>query len=283
MTNVNVLQFNDYRAFLKAHAQAQKEKNPQWSLGAWAKRMSLGGTAVLTNILNGKKETGPALEHKFVQFFQFSREQENYFRDLVALARAKKDPLLWGAMVEKIRRAYKRPQFEPMDEKVFQLMAQPLYGTLLEMVSLNDFQNNPSWIKARLRIPTTLKEIERALNDLLVLKLIEVKGNTFKRNENFGMIRSSHDVVKPALQLYHTKMLGIAKDLLTQVPILERDYVARSFNIKRKDIEKLKERLASFREEIARDFEAELMQGEEVYELCMQFFPLTQKLKPKIK
>jgi hypothetical protein len=67
--NLNIKNFGDYRNFLKTHFEIKQKQKPNWSLGAWAKRLDLKATSSLTKIINGEREPGDCITEKLIQYF----------------------------------------------------------------------------------------------------------------------------------------------------------------------------------------------------------------------
>ena len=162
---LNVFNFQDYRTYLRATFDAIKQTNDRWSYGVWAKILRLGGASVLTNIINGKKQVGVKVEQRLVEFFSFNKQEEMYFKSLVSLDRAKKDPLIWREVVKNIRRDFPRKSAELLDERVWALISKWYYVALLEMAHLKEYRSDPEWLQKHLFFKVTIGEIEKALQD----------------------------------------------------------------------------------------------------------------------
>lgn len=264
MDRLNIFNFQDYRTYLKATFESSKIKNSHWSYGLWAKKLRLGGASVLTNILSGKKQIGLKVEQKLIEFFSFSKQEEAYFKSLVSLDRAKKDPILWREVAKNIRRDFPKQSANLLDEKVWSLISKWHYVALLEMEHLKEYKADAAWLQKRLFFKVTLGEIERALENL---RNIDLKSRNLK---------TTNDVKNAAIHLYHKNNLVLADIALETAELLERDFSARVFNIEKKDLSEIKARIQQFRDELASEFEAKAKAGDETYQLCIQFFPLTK-------
>jgi uncharacterized protein (TIGR02147 family) len=94
MTNQDLATYQDYRKFLWDHVNAKKAINPKWSFGMWARTLGLKATSSITMILNGQREAGPQITAKLVHYFGFNETEAQYFRELIKVSKAKKDPYL---------------------------------------------------------------------------------------------------------------------------------------------------------------------------------------------
>ena len=83
MKTQEIFDYTDYRTFLKDHFQFKKLDQPQFSLGVWSKRLGVSSTAVLANILNGKRNPGEMISEKFITYFGFAPKEQQYFQDLI--------------------------------------------------------------------------------------------------------------------------------------------------------------------------------------------------------
>lgn len=145
------------------------------------------------------------------------------------------------------------------------------YFAILGLANLKVNSKNPVWISRRLGLPLGL--VQRAYKDLVK------NGHICETGEQFRQIKQDYrtgddDVAAFRIQRYHKQNLQLAADKLDQVPPELREYCTMSIPLNPKKIKAAKAMLRKFREE----FSEEISQGHksELYNLCIQFFPVTQ-------
>jgi uncharacterized protein (TIGR02147 family) len=270
----NIFNYSDYRTFLRDHVQTQKESKPLWSLGQWSRRLEFANTSVLTNILNGVRHPGQNIVERFVDYFQFSDEENNYFRNLVRLQKKYSDPELRVLIMEKLKNSHPEKKFKLLDDETFQMISKWHYYAIRELVNLSDFKEDITWIRARLKFDVTIVEIKKALKDLERLGLL-ARNKSGRLIYAGGSVRSSSDVAVEGLKRLHEEMISIARESIRITDVLDRDITGITFSMKKENLPKVKELIRQFRLNISKNFES-LGAGEDVYQMNIQFIPLTK-------
>ncbi|MES2857087.1 MAG: hypothetical protein V4692_14560 [Bdellovibrionota bacterium] len=87
MSLVNILDFFDYKDFLIAYADERKKRQATWSFGVWSKSLGITGSGTISRILTGDRVPGEDLTEVLNKYFEFNREEERYFKKLIARER----------------------------------------------------------------------------------------------------------------------------------------------------------------------------------------------------
>lgn len=276
-----IFNYTDYRTFLKDYFKHRKEVQPSFSLGVWSKALGVSSTAVLVNVLNGKRNPGEMISAKFSNYFAFAPKEQQYFQDLIGLSKVQNDPRLSLALMEKMGRANPDGTFRLLDDQTFSAISKWFYYALREMVSLPHFKEDPDWIRDHLEYEVTSKEIKKAIEDLLKLSLLE-KDNNGKLKATTRNISMSHDVASEAVKRYHEQVMENGKVSIRKHSLKERDFSSVTINIREENISALKEFLKEFREQVNELFE-ENAHSSRVFQLNMQLIPLTKCNKQEKK
>lgn len=275
MNTQSIFNYTDYRTFLKDHFQFRKHEQQNFSLGVWSKRLGISSTAVLVNILNGKRNPGEMLNGKFINYFAFAPKEEQYFLDLVGLSKVKSDPRLSLALMEKMGRSHPEGTFQLLDDQAFSAISKWFYYVLREMVSLPHFNEDPGWIQNQLEYEVTAKDIKKAIHDLLEMGLLE-RNDKGKLKAKSRSVATNTDVASEAIKRFHEQSLENGKVSIRKHSLEERDFSSRTFNVREENIPVLKEHIKEFREKVNELFE-ESAQSSRVYQLNIQLIPLTKK------
>ena len=272
----NITQYLDYRTFLVAHAQDQRRRYPSWTYGSWAKRLGLSGTASLTRILQGDREPGPKMVVEMVRYFSFSEKEAEYFRDLVRLTKLKRDPKLSSMLMEKMGKKFVNGRVRMIDDKTFNTISNWYYLAVREMVRLNHFSSDPAWIAKNLTFKVTPREVGQAIKTLIDVGLLsQTEEGQLQIAE--GRLDTRDDVASEAIKRYHEEMLDNAKQALRCVQVEKRDITAQSIVISSENLSRAKELIRQFQDKFSELIEQE--SGDAVYQLQIQFFPLTKEVK----
>lgn len=271
-----IYNYTDYRTFLKDYIEGQKAQRSTYSLGMWSKKMGISSTAVLVNVINGKRNPGPELQEKFVSYFKFAGPEAEYFKDLIKLSKIKEDPRLSLSLMEKMGKANPNGEFKLLDDRTFSLISKWYYYALKEFALQKGFKEDPQWIADHLEYEVSPKDIKKAIDDLLQLGIFvrNKKGDLKVVHKN---LKSTNDIASEGLKRFHEQSLENAKVSLRKHDIMERDISARVMNIREENIPKLKAYLKDFRDKVSDLFE-EVDSTSKVYQINIQLIPLTKSI-----
>jgi uncharacterized protein (TIGR02147 family) len=275
---LNVHQFTDYRTFLTAYVQGNKQAKPQWSYGAWAQNLGLKTTSSITKIIQGQREPGPAITEKLIKYFGFNQKQAQYFRDLVRLEKIKNDPRLSVLLMQKMGKDHPDASLRIMDDKVFLTISNWYILALRELCRAGHFKEDPEWIAQQFHFKVTSREIRQAIEALIELQLLQ-RDRQGRLKIIDGRIDTTTDVASEAIKLYHEQMLTHAKEAIRKFGVKEREFTATSLLMSSKNIEKAKTLIRDFRHNFEKLMEED--SGDQIYQIQIQLFPLTKKESSK--
>lgn len=164
-----------------------------------------------------------------------------------------------------------------VEVEVHKCLADPIHFALLSIIELKDFKNDPSWIQARLLKDYSVADIEKALERLIGLGFIRESGATLEKTHS--NVTNQWDVANKTVQAYHRNILAHASDAIEPTPVDSREYNSHSLTVRTRDIPAAKERIQEFVRKFIAEFEASDQSGDQVYQMSVQLFPLTQNPK----
>ena len=277
MLSVSIYNYTDYRVFLKDHFDLKKRNNPRFTFSVWAGQIGVANRAVLSNIVNGKRNPGPSVSAKISDYFSFSEQQKVYFQDLIALKKVEKRPELALAIMQKLKKNSPNKSIKFVDEAVYNTISSWHYITIREMILLPHFQEDEAWIQDKLAYKVSLYEIKKCLSDLLELDLVKRNESTGKLETTTTVLQSTTDIPIEGLKKYHSSMIEFAKDSIRNVDLDKRDITARTMNIPEASLPQLKEYIKEFRSK-CEDLFAQNTSDSKTYQLNVQLFPLMNEL-----
>lgn len=250
------------RNLLRNDWTAARIRNPAFSLRAFSRRIGLQASAV-SEILSGKR----------------SITRKMALRILKGLA-------VSPAEVQKVLRAYgprERPLIESaggarildysrIDMDQFHVIADWYYFAILSLADTSGFRGEPGWVAKRLgiKIPEARVALERLERlEMLSRRADGTLGPTGKQFE------TSADVTHLSLRRHHVQNLDLARRALEQDELHEREFTFISMATDPIRMPEIKKRIRAFRDELCAEFENGAR--EQVYRMCIQFFPLTKR------
>lgn len=275
MNQIDVFNYSSFRSYLHDYILERKKTTKSFSLSQMAKKMGLANTASLSRIVKGDREPGQDISDKLIRYFEFSDEQSSYFRYLILLEKAKKDPQLKVMLMEKLRDLHPQKKFHLLDEKTFRVIANWYYISLREVVRLRNFYDDPQHVVDHLYFKITPSDVKEAYHTLTILGLIE-KSPSGKLVQTQNAVDTENDVASEAIKRYHEQSIDNSKIALREMDISTREFQAASFAVKLKDLPLLKEEIRDFKYKIMQKYEASHGEGDEVYQMNIQLFPVTK-------
>jgi uncharacterized protein (TIGR02147 family) len=274
---LSIYDFTSFRSFLKSHAEAAKATNPHWSYSTWAKKLGLQGTASLTMVVNGQRNPGPQLMQSLTAYFDFSEAEKAFFENLINLEKVGEDTGLKYLVLRELKRLSPLKNFELLDDKKFDVISNWYHFAIRQMTRLKGFQNDPHWIAKNLKFSITEKQIKNAIQTLLELDLI--KENRGKLTKTQTKIGTTNDVPSEALRRFHEQALDNAKKSIRETDLSLRELRAATIVLKEDKLPKAKELIREFSDEFIKLMDTD--DGDNVYQMNIQLFPLTKLEKEK--
>ncbi len=249
--------YSDATDLLREELKSRKERNPQYSLRAFAQALAMS-PAQLSQLMSGKRNFTPDVLSLIGKGLHLSPEQELQLMSATLLPR--RHPLI----IEKKKRQLK--------EDEFRLISEWYHFAILSLAKIRHAEADPHWISARLGI--TVSEAREALERLVRMEII-AEGKVLKQIS--APLNVVSQVPSRAIQAYHNKVLSLASEKLEKTPIQKRDYSAITFAADSAKIEEARKMIEEFQDRLS-DFMG-TTQAKEVYVLSTQLFSLEKDAK----
>lgn len=239
-----------------------RAKNPQYSRRAFSKRAGLSPGA-MSELLSGQRQVSRKLAEKLAANLGLDPQE-----------RAE----LLGKFPVRLRRGVKPAvgtvspaQYLQLSSDQFRVIADWHHLAILSLVRTRDFRSEPAWIAARLGLPVST--VTTALERLLRLGLLE-KGPRGKLSRGEARYRTSDDVSSASIRAAHAQYLNHALGALERLPVEARDFTSLMLPMDPARLARAKEMIRQFQDEFSTEVEAG--GGSEVFQLCIQLFPLSR-------
>jgi transcriptional regulator with XRE-family HTH domain len=242
----------DFRKFLQAELVRRCEKNPRYSMRAFAMSLNIH-FATLSSIMSGKRALTPKTIQKLCDALNLNpRESQRFLSDV-------KGP-----------RSYTELSLD-----VFSVISDWYHDAILELTHIKRFKPDRKWIARTLGI--TVAEVNIAVERLIHLDLLEISPNgkwvdTCRSNTN----NSDFNFTAVALRKYQKKILELSMTALLEVPRERRDHTSLMVSMDRRDLATVKEKIKTFRGELAQYLERNTADHDAVYQFAFSLFPISR-------
>ncbi|WP_407442018.1 TIGR02147 family protein [Fibrobacter sp.] len=272
LTEPDVLQYTNFRVYLRDYYEYKKKTQPSFSLRFFADKAGLSSHAHLKLTIDGKRNITKSTVTKLIHGLGLINQRAAYFENLVFFNQAETDEEK-KAYYEQLVKSSPRSKLHKMDKAQFRIFREWHHSVILEMVGLRGFKAIPDLVSKKLHGMVTPAQVQESLDLLLELGLLVKTANGYRQRD--PMITTDDEVQDMMVKLYHQQMLRISANMLNELPSPDRDFSALTFSIKREDFPNLKKHIQLMRKELL-DFSAKAGEGDDVVQVNIQLFPLTR-------
>jgi len=268
----NVLNYTQYRQFLRDYLDLAKETDPKFSLRAFAKKADFSGHGFLRFVLEGKRNLSQRTLLKLVLALELPKDKARYFENLVFFNQAK-------TLAEKnhyygeLLKSRKATAIRKLNASQFEIFKQWHPIAILELLGIKGFRPHPEWIASQLEPKVEPKEVQDSLKLLMQAGLIQKTANGYQAKDE--AITTDDEVLNLLVHNYHVQMMALAAKSMENVEPDQRDISSVCLKIREADFPKLKQQIQWMRKEF-RNYAVEDGSGERVVQVNIQLFPLSR-------
>lgn len=248
-----------YLTKMREALSLKQRANPHYSLRAFARDIGIH-PATLSQIINGKRPLPVKDSEGVIRKLNLGPKERNLFVE--SLKRTK-------TTLNKIKITEEENRLL-LDESYYKIIAEWEHYAVLELFNLSDFTRTKEEIIFKLNITPTRAEV--VINNLMTSKLLEVDsdGRLIKVHSD---VTTADDFFNQALRDSHKEALQIGMSKIENVAMELRDFSSLTLAIDMERVPEVKGLIREFRKKMM----ALLKEGEkkEVYQLAIQFYPLT--------
>jgi uncharacterized protein (TIGR02147 family) len=272
LTEPDVLQYTNFRVYLRDYYEFKKKTLPAFSLRFFAEKAGLSSHAHLKLTIDGKRNITKGTVTKLIHGIGLEKQRAAYFENLVFFNQASTDEEK-HAYYEQLVKCSPRSKLHKMDKAQFRIFREWHHSVILEMVALRGFRPIPEVISKKLNGFVTPSQVQESLKLLVETGLLVKTANGYRQRD--PMITTDDEVQDMMVKLYHQQMLRISANMLSDLPSDQRDFSALTFSIRREDFPNLKKHIQLMRKELL-DFSAKAGEADDVVQVNIQLFPLTR-------
>lgn len=271
---VTVFSYLNYRDYLKDYYEFRKSKKSTFSHRFFAKMVGFSSSGFLKLVMEGKRNLTEESIHKITTGLKLGKKESQYFENLVYYNQAKSAQSR-ELYYDKLRELKPKSKLSAIEQAQFEYYDNPLNVLVREIVNLKDFKDDVAWIVDQVRMKTNVTQVKKALTLLDELGFLK-RDESGKLVQTESLLSTDPEVVSLAIYNYQMTMLDLAKEALVEVDAKFRDISSITIPASLDCIEKVKQRLVEFREDLARYINDNTDHADAVYQINFQLFPMTQ-------
>ncbi|MBX3021768.1 MAG: TIGR02147 family protein [Bdellovibrionales bacterium] len=265
---------HDYRLFLRELLQYLKQ-HERVSTRQVAKASGVS-ESYLSMVVSGQRRLSEDRLRKLAPALGLERSEASYLEWLITVVEAASPEEQFEAL-KKIQRFRQYQNMNPLEIETYKYLEHWYHIAIRELAQLPGFVPDPKWIQDNLRYKVGLPEIKQALSFLFDHGFLRKDANgEFVKPEK--LIQCKTGVLKPALTKFHTEMLHLAAQSISEIPSQERNISAYTGAIPSDKVEEARAILEEARRKIIELAQTEGADSNTVYHFGFLAFPLTTKL-----
>lgn len=274
---VTIFDFTDYRAYLKTYFEDRKKSDPKFSHRWLAGRLDLATSNFIMLVIQGKRNLNSGLCLKISEVFRHSRKEAEYFENMVNFIQAKtsKEKDLYFSRMVSMRKKLKVDRIEERQYEYYTNWYNPI---VRELVTSPAFDGNIESLSRMLQPAVTPSQVKRSIELLLKLGMIKKQGSGYAQTNR--LITTGPEVSSLAVANFHRAMGGLGVESLDRIPKNERNITSSTIYITAPMFDTIRKMIEEFRKELL-SLAGTVKQGERVYQINFQAFPVSKAQKPK--
>lgn len=267
----NVLDYLDYRAFLRDFVEEKKRLNRFLSYRSLGGRIGMDA-GNLVKVLQDKRHISRRVAANLAKYARLSKAETVYFNTLVAFGKAKKDKdnrELFEKLVS--LRSVEARTVQPHRYELYQHW---YHTAILALLYISPFDGDYGRLGSRLEPPLTAREARESVQLLVRLGFLKQKpdGGFVHADALLSTGEKWHSLAVRAFQ-EQTAELGL-RALRTQ-PAGERDISTLTITASAEDLEEIRRVTREYRKSILEIANAS-EDGDRVYQVNIQVYPLSK-------
>lgn len=259
----NATTVKDFRDLLKAELSRRIDKNPRYSLRAFARDLNMG-SARLSEVLNARAGISEKRALEIAEILDLDESTKEKFLSLVISQHSR----------SRLKRSIAQERVETQNTKtinhdLFQTISDWKHFAILETLRLKKSKGSSSEVAKILGLGVV--EVRLAIERLERVGIVEKKRSRYYPNPNF--IRVPSHSGSEGIRNYHKQILTKALESIDSQSPARRDLGSSVFAIDSSKIPELKKRIAEFRKSIVQL--AQSSKEDRVYAFSTQLFDLS--------
>lgn len=277
----SVFIYTDYRRFLKDSYLFKKRQNRHFTFRHFSLETGYRSSGILKEIITGKRKIPQKKIRDFIKPFGLKEKEADYFEKLVLFNDAK-DGLERDNYFRELlaMRCVKKTRMITFKDAAF--YSDWINSAIRELITLKDFQEDPTWIAKKLSPHVTPVQVKKSLQLLLKLGLI-------KRDEKGKLVQDSPKLdVDPDLKLHTVKnfsrrTIELSWEAIERFSPEDREISGLTLGLSKDCYKKVREMVRKFQDEVLNYVCNDPSDSDMVCRLNTELFPMVKFMERSSK
>ncbi len=270
----NIFEFIDYKKFLTAWREAEKEINPGLTHEYLCAKLGQKNRTYFSDVEKGRKRIGAEVLDRLIKLMGLNCDEAKYFRAIVGYGQPATydEREYWFEQAIQLNNTPKKI----VDKTTYDFFKKWYHTTVRAYLDTCNFKNEYREASSKLYGRVSPKEVQEAIKNLLALGLIAPNNEGFLKPVDRVLVTG--DMVKDELiRAYHLSNVNIFRD------IVERNepdsYQSRhlTVSVSEEGMERIIKRINQLRAEIMSIAHKDEKKAERVYKIAIHTYPESKK------
>lgn len=269
-----ILDYNDYREYLKDCLERMRESRPWFSLRYLSKQIELD-PGNLVKVVQKERHLPDRCLGQLASELGLNQRETEYLEHLADFAKARTAEQTKRAYEKLLDLKYARPEVLGRDQYSF--YRDWKCTAVLALLHIDRIKGTESVLAEMLEPKTSVEEVHRVLALLSELGLARAgKGGKWVACKS--ILTTGETWKDIAIREFQKETLQLAGRALDRIPKEERDISTLTVTLGAKDLDRIREMARQFRREVL-SIAAQAPDPERVWQLNLQLFPLSRKVE----
>lgn len=279
-------EYMDFRQYLLDWYQYRREMTKKdlrpYSYAMFSAAANIKSPNYLKMIIEGQRNLSEEMILKFAKAMGLQKEQADEFRLLVLFGQAT-DPAERNFFLKELSefRVLAKMRSGEIDKKAMEKVPGWIGWILYSMLDQEGVEFKADKLRELLRGKANVDEIHDALKALIQSGEVTQDDITGKLKKTRNLIDSPEEIPVALVRKLQSQLMYLGLESLYQDSPAEREFGSLTLSLTKPEFEELKFKLRQMRKQINKDNSIRRMStlGERVYQLNLQLFPVTNRVK----
>lgn len=275
---LSILDYTDFRVFLKDYIEEKKKTSYGFSLRFLATKMECNA-GFLHRVLKGERKLSPEYQLKLHKVLKLSKKEKSFFDLLVNFNQAKK-PLEKEYYFNELKK-YKKSKIYTVSQKQYALYGEWYNVAIRELINIvpvyDTSETTCKRIANYMSPEVKTSDIKKSLDILIETGIIEkrVSGRYYLKEK---LITTGMEIPVFTVQKILSQFFDLGKAAIERFARKERVVSTVSLSLSNEGYEQIKLKTEEYRKELLKIAENDMGKLNRVYHMNLQLFPLTNKI-----
>ncbi|MBN1758670.1 MAG: TIGR02147 family protein [Chitinispirillaceae bacterium] len=270
----NIFEFIDFRKFLTAWRETEKENNPGITLEYLSAKLGQKNRVYFSDLEKGRRTIGPEVLDRLTRLMDLSRDEAKYFRAIVGYGQPStyEEREFWFEQVVQLNNTPKKI----VDKNTYDYYKKWYHTTIRAYLETCNFTSEYGTASKRLYNRVSPKEVEMTVKNLMALGLAAPDGDGYIKPTD--KVLTTGDVVKnELLRQYQIANHDVLRTILEKDEPGTHDSTQLTVSVSKEGIERILKRIKQFRSEIISIAHKDEQKAERVYKIAIHAYPESRK------